>query len=87
MNIYILYCEIVINNGTALTKLANVAPAPTATKRAGRAQQIKVDDEVSSAPKLTALSFILDDHNMHRNGTLTIRADFIFNILKINFFF
>jgi hypothetical protein len=51
-----LYCDRVIKNGNVLTKLAKLAPAPRATKIAGRAQHTSVDDEAKSAKKLAAFS-------------------------------
>ena len=45
--ISILYCDNTIKNGKELTKLANDAPAPRATNSAGKAQQIKVDDDAN----------------------------------------
>ena len=41
-----------------LTKLAKLAPAPSATKRAGKAQHIKVDDEANNEKKFADLSLI-----------------------------
>ena len=45
--IEVLYCERVTRKGTALIKLAKVAPAPRVTNTAGNAQQIKVDVEAN----------------------------------------
>ena len=45
--ISILYCDKTIKNGKVLTKLAKDAPAPRAINSAGRAQQIKVEDDAS----------------------------------------
>ena len=44
----ILYLEIIINCGKKFTSDANVAPAPSSTKRAGKAQHISVDEEAKS---------------------------------------
>ena len=41
-----LYFENVINQGAVLTSPARVAPAPSVTNKAGRAQQIRVPAEV-----------------------------------------
>ncbi len=49
MEIYTLYLEIIISWGKIFTIDAKVAPAPTATKIAGKAQHINVDDDASKA--------------------------------------
>ena len=41
-----------------LDRLARLAPAPRAVKRAGRAQHISVDDEANRAKKLAVFSLI-----------------------------
>ena len=40
-------------------KLAKVAPAPKATNKAGRAQQISVDEEANKEKKLADLSYMI----------------------------
>lgn len=54
-----LYCDSTIKNGRADTTLANAAPAPRATKRAGSAQQMRVDDDANSDKKFADFSFIV----------------------------
>ena len=44
-----LYFEISINIGNIPSNVTNEAPAPNATKSAGRAQQTSVVDEANSA--------------------------------------
>ena len=48
----------VIKNGKVVIRLAKLAPAPNATKIAGNAQQISVDDEANKEKKFEVLSFI-----------------------------
>jgi hypothetical protein len=48
MEIVTLYWEITINWGKKFTIDANVAPAPSRTNRAGKAQHISVDEEAKS---------------------------------------
>ena len=55
--IYILYSDKVIKKGKTVIKLAKDAPAPRATNIAGKAQQIKVEDDANNEKKLVALSF------------------------------
>lgn len=55
---YNLYWDRVINNGKTVTRLAKLAPAPRATKIAGKAQHIKVDEDANNEKKFDALSFI-----------------------------
>ena len=43
----ILYFDMVIKNGKTVMRLAKLAPAPSKTKIAGKAQHIKVDEEVN----------------------------------------
>ncbi len=40
-------------------RLAKLAPAPNATKTAGKAQQIKVEDDANKEKKFEVLSFML----------------------------
>ncbi len=40
-------------------RLAKLAPAPKATKTAGSAQQIKVEDDANKEKKFEVLSFML----------------------------
>ena len=40
-------------------RLAKLAPAPKATKTAGKAQQIKVEDDANKEKKFEVLSFML----------------------------
>ena len=51
IDMYILYLEISISSGKIFTIEAKVAPAPRATKIAGKAQHINVDDDASKARK------------------------------------
>ena len=51
-----LYCDKTIRKGKTVIKLANVAPAPKATNKAGRAQQTSVDEEANKEKKLADLS-------------------------------
>ena len=44
-----------IRNGTVDTRLANEAPAPSATNKAGKAQQIRVDEDANSENRLAVL--------------------------------
>ena len=46
-----------IKNGKIVIRLAKLAPAPRATKIAGRAQQTKVEDEANSEKKFAVFSF------------------------------
>ena len=55
--IYILYWDKVIKKGKTVIKLAKAAPAPRATNIAGKAQQIKVEDDANNEKKFVALSF------------------------------
>lgn len=55
--IYILYSDKVIKKGKTVIKLAKDAPAPRATNIAGKAQQIKVEDDANNEKKFVALSF------------------------------
>lgn len=55
--IYILYWDKVIKKGKTVIKLAKDAPAPRATNIAGKAQQIKVEDDANNEKKFVALSF------------------------------
>lgn len=55
--IYILYWDKVIKKGKTVIKLAKEAPAPRATNIAGKAQQIKVEDDANNEKKFVALSF------------------------------
>ena len=48
MEIVTLYWETTINWGKKLTIDAKVAPAPSRTNRAGKAQHISVDEEAKS---------------------------------------
>ena len=54
----ILYFDMVIKNGKTVMRLAKLAPAPSKTKIAGKAQHIKVDEEVNKEKIFIALSFI-----------------------------
>ncbi len=45
--IRILYCESTTKKGNTDIRLAKLAPAPNATKIAGRAQQISVEEEAN----------------------------------------
>jgi len=54
-----LYCERVIRKGKVLTRLAKLAPAPKATKTAGKAQHTRVEDEANSEKKLAVFSSML----------------------------
>jgi len=56
---WILYCERVIRKGKVLTRAAKLAPAPKATKTAGKAQQTRVEDEANSDKKLAFCSSML----------------------------
>jgi hypothetical protein len=53
----ILYIDKVIKNGAEEIRLAKVAPAPSITKSAGRAQQISVEEAANKENRFTALSF------------------------------
>ena len=55
--IYILYWDKVIKKGKTVIKRAKDAPAPRATNIAGKAQQIKVEDDANNEKKFVALSF------------------------------
>ena len=55
--IYILYWDKVIKKGKTVIKFAKDAPAPRATNIAGKAQQIKVEDDANNEKKFVALSF------------------------------
>ena len=55
--IYILYWDKVIKKGKTVIKLAKEAPAPRATNIAGKAQQIKVEEDANNEKKFVALSF------------------------------
>ena len=55
--IYILYWDKVIKKGKTAIKLAKDAPAPRAINIAGKAQQIKVEDDANNEKKFVALSF------------------------------
>ena len=55
--IYILYWDKVIKKGKTVIKLAKDAPAPRAVNIAGKAQQIKVEDDANNEKKFVALSF------------------------------
>ena len=55
--IYILYWDKVIKKGKTVIRLAKDAPAPRATNIAGKAQQIKVEDDANNEKKFVALSF------------------------------
>jgi len=46
----------VIKKGKVLTRLAKLAPAPMATKIAGRAQHTRVEDEANNEKKLAVFS-------------------------------
>ena len=52
----------VIKNGKTVMRLAKLAPAPSKTKIAGKAQHIKVDEEVNKEKIFIALSFININH-------------------------
>ena len=45
-----------MRNGKNVTRLANAAPAPIATKIAGNAQHISVEVEANNEKKLAVLS-------------------------------
>ena len=47
----------VIKKGKTVIKLAKDAPAPRAINIAGKAQQIKVEDDANNEKKFVALSF------------------------------
>tara|TARA_B100000767_G_C19386510_1_gene378107 strand:+ start:248 stop:406 length:159 start_codon:yes stop_codon:yes gene_type:complete len=49
---YNLCWETTIRKGNIFKKLANDAPAPSRTKRAGKAQHINVEDDANSDKKL-----------------------------------
>ncbi len=51
-----MYCDRVIKKGNTVIKLAKLAPAPSATKIAGKAQQINVDEDANNEKKFEALS-------------------------------
>jgi hypothetical protein len=53
-----LYWDKVIRKGKIVIRLAKLAPAPSATKIAGRAQQIKVEEEANNEKKFAAFSSI-----------------------------
>ena len=53
-----LYWDKTIRKGKAVIKLAKDAPAPIAINIAGKAQQIKVDDDANNDRKFVALSSI-----------------------------
>ena len=51
-----------INCGKKFTSDANVAPAPSSTKRAGKAQHISVDEEAKSEKIFAVLSFTVTSY-------------------------
>ena len=53
----VLYLEREIRKGKVVTRLARVAPAPKKTKKAGMAQQIKVEVEANKDNIFNVLSF------------------------------
>tara|TARA_Y100001936_G_scaffold246460_1_gene290453 strand:- start:820 stop:1005 length:186 start_codon:yes stop_codon:yes gene_type:complete len=53
----VLYLEREIRKGKVVTRLARVAPAPKKTKKAGMAQQIKVEVEANKDNIFTVFSF------------------------------
>lgn len=57
--IYILYWDKIIKKGKTVIKLAKDAPAPRAINIAGKAQQIKVEDDANNEKKFVALSFTI----------------------------
>ena len=55
-----LYWERIIKEGKALKRLAKLAPAPSKTNTAGRAQHIRVDEDAKRLKKFAVLSFIVE---------------------------
>jgi len=55
-----LYWDKTIRKGKTLKRLAKLAPAPTNTKTAGRAQHISVDDDAKREKKFAVLSFMAE---------------------------
>lgn len=64
IDMLILYFDMVIKNGKTVMRLAKLAPAPSKTKIAGKAQHIKVDEEVNKEKIFIALSFINLNHQL-----------------------
>ena len=62
IDMLILYFDMVIKNGKTVMRLAKLAPAPSKTKIAGKAQHINVDEEVNKEKIFIALSFININH-------------------------
>jgi len=56
--IKILYFDKTIRTGKMLNRLAKLAPAPSATNTAGKAQHTKVDVDANNEKKLAVLSFM-----------------------------
>ena len=72
---YTLYWDSRGNKGSAVTRLASVAPAPIRTNKAGRAQHMRVEDAKNKVRKLTALlfiSYLIELDYMHTRSILAI---------------
>ena len=55
-----LYWERIIKKGKTLKRLAKLAPAPSKTNIAGKAQHIRVDEDAKRLKKFAVLSFIVE---------------------------
>ncbi len=56
----ILYFESETKKGKAVTRLARVAPAPKKIKKAGKAQQSRVEVDANKDNIFTDLSFLIN---------------------------
>ena len=61
-----------IKKGNAVIKLAKLAPAPSATKIAGKAQQINVDEDANNEKKFEVLSSITIKFLVFANLTYSV---------------
>ena len=80
----ILYWDSTIRKGNIPSKLAKLAPAPSATKIAGRAQHIRVEVEANSEKKLAALSCMLGRHQLNGRGVEAVVQYVFFNQLAVD---
>ncbi len=81
----ILYWDSTIKKGNTPSRLAKLAPAPTATKSAGRAQQINVEVEANSEKKLAALSCILFAYQLDGRGVKAVVKNILLNASAVYF--
>jgi len=81
----ILYWDSTINTGNTPTRLAKLAPAPTATKSAGRAQQINVEVEANSEKKLAAPPRMLFVYDLDGRSVKAVVKNILHNAFAVYF--